>query len=140
HRVCGAAARGASDLRDDAERAREAAPVLDLHERAHAIEPDVGLHTAKRAGRLGNVIARTFARERDDLDVRGHAVEALLEVRRAAGHIYAGRPASCPAHCLPGLAHRFVRDAARIDDGDVDVSACLDVPTGGEALADLLRV
>ena len=37
--VGGAAPRAAADERDHAERARERAAVLDLHERAHAVEP-----------------------------------------------------------------------------------------------------
>jgi hypothetical protein len=38
-----------ADERDHAEVAREAAAVLDLHERAHAVEASVGLHAAQRA-------------------------------------------------------------------------------------------
>ena len=54
HRVGAAAAGGAADERDHAERTRERAAVLDLHERAHAVEPRVRLHAADRADIAGD--------------------------------------------------------------------------------------
>ena len=79
HRVGAAAARGAADERDHAERARERAAVLDLHERAHAVEPRVGLHAADRADVAGDRLDRLLDLARDDGDVRGQPGEGVLE-------------------------------------------------------------
>ena len=51
---------------NDAERAREAAAVLHLHEGADPVEPDVGPHAADRADVAGDELGRALARERDD--------------------------------------------------------------------------
>ena len=72
-----AAPRAAADERDHAKRARERAAVLDLHERAHAVEPVVGLHAADRADiacdRLGDLLAATS----DHADVGGKTREGV---------------------------------------------------------------
>ena len=70
HGVGAAAARGAADERDHAERARERAAVLDLHERAHAVEPRVGLHATDRADVAGDCLDRLLDLTADDGDVR----------------------------------------------------------------------
>src|SRR5439155_7617916 len=66
HRGGAAAARRAAHERDHAEVARERAAVLDLHERAYAIEPRVGLDTADRADVAGHVCSRLLGALRDD--------------------------------------------------------------------------
>ena len=71
HRSGAAAARGAAHERDDAEVARERAAVLDLHERANAIEARVGLDAADRADVAGDERGGLLASLRDDDDVRG---------------------------------------------------------------------
>src|SRR2546430_343966 len=48
HRGRGPTARRTADERDHAKVAREAAAVLDLHERAHAVEPSISLYAADR--------------------------------------------------------------------------------------------
>ena len=70
HRVRAAAARRAANERDHAEVARERAAVLDLHERAHAVEPRVGLHAADRADVACDERGRLLGALRDDRDVR----------------------------------------------------------------------
>ena len=76
HGSGGAAARPAADERDDAERARERAAVLDLHEGTRPLEPRVGLHAADRADVAGNDIGNVLARLRDDRDVGRDVLEA----------------------------------------------------------------
>ena len=54
----------------------------------------------------------------------GQARESVAgEVRAAARHVDAARPPGGPARRLARLPHRLVRDAARVDDGDVGVLA-----------------
>ena len=69
HGVGAAAARGAAHERDHAEGAREAAAVLHLDERAHAVEPRVGLDAADRADVARDERGRLLAAARDDHDV-----------------------------------------------------------------------
>ena len=59
HRVGAAAARRPADERDHAEGAREAAAVLDLHERARPVEPRVGLDAADRADVAGDGVRQS---------------------------------------------------------------------------------
>ena len=83
-----AAARRAAHERDDAEVARERAAVLDLHERAHAVEPRVGLDAADRTDVAGDERGGLLAALRDDDDVLGQAGERVAaEVRAAAGDV-----------------------------------------------------
>src|SRR5206468_12283320 len=90
HRSGGAAPGRAANRRDHAEGAREAAPVLDLHERAHAVEPRVGLHATDGADVAGDEAGRVLAAPGDDHDVLGKAVEAVgSQARTAAGHVHA---------------------------------------------------
>ena len=92
HGVRAAAARGAAHERDDAEAAREAAAVLHLDERAHAVEPRVGLHAADRADVAGDERRRLLAAPGDDDDVLRQAGEGVGgEVRAAAGDVDAAR-------------------------------------------------
>ena len=54
------------------------AAVLHLHERAHAVEPRVGLHAADRADIPGDRGRRLLAAPRDDDDVLRRALERVL--------------------------------------------------------------
>src|SRR5207247_11163354 len=87
NRVRTTAARGSADERNHAEPAREAAPVLDTHERTHAVEPRVGLNASDRADVPRDERRRLLRPTRDDGHVVGQAVERLLEVGPAAGHV-----------------------------------------------------
>ena len=92
HRVGAPAARRAAHERDHAEVAGERAAVLDLHERANAVEPRVGLDAADRADVAGDERRRLLGAPRDDGDVRRQARERVpREVRGAAGHVDARR-------------------------------------------------
>ena len=135
-----AAPRRAPNLGDHAEAAREAAPVLDLHEGAHPAEADVRLDAPERPDGACDEAGRSFARKPDDFDVLGKPVEAPFEVRRAAGHVDAPRATGRPARFLAGLSDGLVRDAARVDDRDVDRPFALDMAVGDQALAQLLGV
>src|SRR5919197_4475105 len=64
-----AASRRPAHERDDTEGAGEAAPVLDFHERADAVEAGVGLNAADRPDVSRDELGRLFAPARDDDDV-----------------------------------------------------------------------
>ena len=81
HRGGASAARGAAHERDDAEAARERAAVLDLDERADAVEPVVGLDAAERPELAGEEAGRLLGAAGDDGDVRGQGS------RRAGGEV-----------------------------------------------------
>jgi hypothetical protein len=130
----------APNLGDDAETAGEAAAVLDLHEGAHPIKTDIRLDATQRPDGAGDEAGGSLAREPDDFDVFGKSVEASFEVRRAAGHVNAPRATSHPARFLTGLSDGLVRDAARVEDGDVNRSFALDMSVGDQSLAQLLGV
>ena len=70
HRRGGAAARCAAHERDHAERARERAAVLDLHERSDAVEPVLGVDAADRANVAGDECRGFVAGPPCDDDVR----------------------------------------------------------------------
>ena len=74
-----AATRGAADERDDAERARERAAVLDPDEGAHAVEPVIGLDAADRADIGRDGLGELLAAARDHADVVGQAGERARE-------------------------------------------------------------
>ena len=115
-----AAARGAAHERDHAEVAREAAAVLHLDERAHAVEPRVGLDAADRADVAGDERRRLLAALRDDDDVLGQAGERVRgEVRAAARDVDAAVRPRGPRGLPCATSRRLVRDAAGVDDGDV---------------------
>ena len=79
--VGAAAAGGAAHERDHAERARERAAVLDLDERADAVEPGVGLDAGDRA------------------DVAGDRLDRLLDLAGTTV-TFAGRPAKAVSESL----------------------------------------
>ena len=89
HRIGTTTARRPANERDHAERAREGAAVLDLHEGASALEPGVGLDAAERAdaGRDGD--RHLLARQRNDRHVRCRAVEGSSEICATPGHVHA---------------------------------------------------
>src|SRR2546430_4560985 len=85
HRGRGPTARRTADERDHAEVAREAAAVLDLHERAHAVEPGIGLNAADRTHVPGYEGRRLLTRPGDDGHVGRQTRKGLAgEIRRAA--------------------------------------------------------
>jgi hypothetical protein len=108
---------------------------------ADAVEPRVGADAADRA----------------DVPATASGVSSLLRLTTTT---FSGRPAKpsasrlattagdvdmsmCPSRsrrCVTRLTHRFVRDAAGIDDRHVGVAATLRVTVGEQALTDLLRV
>ena len=104
HRLGAAAPRGAAHERDHAEVAREAAAVLHLDERAHAVEPSVRLDAADRADVAGDERRRLLAPPRDDDDVLGQPGERVAgEVRAAAGDVDAPMRARGARRRLAGL-------------------------------------
>jgi hypothetical protein len=70
-RVGCTAPRSAAHERDHAELAREAAPVLDADERAHAVEPRVGPDASNRTDVPGHERGRLLGPPRDDGHVPG---------------------------------------------------------------------
>ncbi len=136
-----AAPGGAAHLRNHAERAREAAAVLHLHERPDPVEADVGPDAADRADVARDELRRPLSGKTDDCDVLGQAGERVAgKVGRTARHVDPLRSSRGAARCLARLAHGLVGDAARVHDGDVRRLARLDVAVGDQALADLLDV
>ena len=88
HGLGRAAAGGAAHERDDAERAREGAAVLDLDERAHALEPVVRLHAADRPHVGGDGVGDLLAAPATTRTLSGMPGEcALGEVRGAPRHV-----------------------------------------------------
>ncbi len=142
HGVGGAGSRGPTDERDDAEVAREAAAVLHLQERSHAVEPALGLHAGDGADVPGDRRRSLLARTGDDDHVVGERLErGSGEVGAAARDIHATVRAGRPGGSLAGLAHRLVRDAAGVDDGDLGATVSrLDVSVGEQSLPECLRV
>ena len=141
HRVGGTAARGAADERDHAEVAREAAAVLHLDERAHAVEPRVGLHTADRADVAGNEGRGLLAALRHHDDVLRQSRERVCrEVRGATGDIDASVRPRGARGLFSGLRDGLMGDAARVDDRDVGGVVTLRVAVGEQPLAHLVRI
>ena len=120
HRGSSAAARAAAHERDHAEVAGEAAAVLDLHERTHAIEACVGLHAADRAHVARHEGRRLLASPPHDGDVlRKPGERVAREVRRAAGDVHLAVSPRRACSGLSRLADGLVCNAARVDDGDI---------------------
>ena len=140
HRSRAAATRRAAHERDDAERARERAAVLDLHERTRSLEARVRPDAADRADVSGDGVGNRFARPRDHGDVRCDRLEGTGEVRGAPGHVHAPVRSRSARHGLARLRDGLVRDAAGVDDGDVRSSGHLVVTVAEQALAHGLRV
>ena len=125
----------------DAEVAREAAAVLHLDERAHAVEarrPPGRSRRRRRRRRPRPASPRSASRSRPrsrgrpaNASPARFAPQPVTYTRcvRARG---AGRG-------LARLAHGLVRDAARVDDGDVGVRP-LDMAVGSQPLAQRLGV
>src|SRR6266851_3181930 len=136
-------ARRAADERDHAEVAREAAAVLELDERAHAVETGISLNAADRTHVPGHEGRRLLARPGDDGYVGRQTRKGVAgEVRRAARDVDARVRAR---HACSGLARFpdcFVRDATRIDDGNIGTGfwGLLEVTVREQALADFLRI
>ena len=137
-----AAARGAAHERDHAEVAAEGTAVLDLDERAHAVDPGVGLHAPDRADVARHECGGCLAALRDDGHVLGQARECVArQVGAATGDVDAPMAARGPCGGLAALGERLVRDAARADHGDVRARAVqLVVAVPKQRLADLVHV
>ncbi len=136
-----ATARRAPHQRDDAEVARERAAVLDLHERANAIEARVRLDAADRPHVARDERGGLLAPFRDDDDVRRQPGEARrAEVGAAAGDVDATVRASGARRRLAALRDRLVRHAAGADHRDVGVLGPLVVAVAQQRLAHLVRV
>ena len=140
HRCRRAAARRSPNERDDAERARERATVLDLHERADPLESRARLHAADRADVAGNGSGHLFARSRDHRDVGRDLLEGRSEVRGAARDVDAAVRPRGAGDGLTRLRDGLVRDAARIHDRDVTRARHLAVAVAEQPLANGLRV
>ena len=92
----------AAHERDHAERARERAAVLDLHEGANAVEPRVRLHAADCADVAGDGLDRLLDLTLNDGDVGRQPGEGVLgEPRAAARHVHTGVRTSRPRGGLP---------------------------------------
>ena len=141
HGLGAARASRAPHERDHAERARERAAVLDLHEGANAVELRIGLDAADRADVAGDGLDRLLDLARNDRDVRGKPGEGGLgEPGPAAGHVHARMRASRSRGGLARLREALVRDAARVHDGNVAASLHLAVAVAEQPLAQRLRV
>ena len=140
NRARAAAARGAAHEWDDAEVARERAAVLDLHERAHAVDPRVGLDAADRADVTRDERRSLLAALRDDGDVLRQAGECVEQVRAAAGDVDTFVQACGPRCRLAALRDGLVGDAARADHGDVGAGVSLVVAVAEQRLAHLVHV
>jgi hypothetical protein len=141
HGVGAAAPRRAAHERDHAERAGERAAVLDLHERAHAVEPRGRLDAADRADVAGDRLHRLLDLAGDDGHVRREPRECGVgEPRAAAGHEDASVRARRTRGGLARLGEALVGDAARVDDGDVAVPFDLAMAVAHEPLAQRVRV
>jgi len=131
----------AAHLRDHAEVAREAAAVLHLDERPHALEPDVRLHAADGTDVARDERGSSLAREPNDAYMRGQPGEGLArEVGGTAGHVDGTRASRGSARSLARLAHGFVSHAAGVQNRDVSVVERLAVALSDEPLANLLSV
>src|SRR6266576_4243995 len=143
HRGHGAATRSTTDKRNHAEVAGEAAAVLDLHERAHAVETGTCLNAPDRAHVSGHEGRCLLARPGNHGHVGWQAREGVAgEIRSAAGHVNATVRACRARGRLARLSDGLVRDAARVDDRDVGttVHALFEMTVRQQALADFLRV
>ena len=109
HRIGTTTARRPANERDHAERARERAAVLDLHEGASALEPGVGLDAAEsRRRRQRRRSASSSLGQRNDRHVRCRAVEGSSEIRAAPGHVDAAMRSARRAR-RPGATSRSPR-------------------------------
>ena len=141
HGICRATARCAAHEWDDAEVAREAAAVLHLDERAHAVEAGVGLNAADRADVTGDESGRLLAALRHDDDVLREARKCIRgKVGAAAGDVHAAMRPRSTRRFFAGLGQRLVRHTARVDDRDVGVVVALHVAVDKEPLTHLVRV
>src|SRR6266566_164039 len=143
HRGRGAAPRSTTDERDHAEVAGEAAAVLDLYERTHAVETGICLNAADRAYVSGHEGRCLLARPGDHRHIGGQAREGVAgEIRRAAGHVNAAVGACRTGGRLAGLPDGLVRDAARVDDRDVGTTArvLFEMTVRKQARTDFLRI
>ena len=121
-----AAPRSSPHLRDHAERAREAAPVLHLDEGADAIEASFRLDARDGADVACDRGGRVLARLAHYDDVVGEPSERVRrKIRRAAGDEDPSVCASQPRDRLARLRHGLVRHAAGAHDGDVGASSAL---------------
>ena len=135
-----ATSRSSADEGNHAERARERAPVLDLHECSDAIEAVVGGHAADRADVAGDEGGRLVACPPSDDDARRQARKGAVEVRGAPGDVHRVRRAGRPADGLTRFRDRLVRHAARVDDLDLASLVDLGVAVREQPLPDRLRV
>ena len=138
--LSGPAARRTAHERDDAEVAREATTVLDLHERAHAIETRIGLDAGDRADIAGDGGRGLLAAAGDHDHVLREAVERCCEIGTAARDVDAAVGSRGPRSRMPRLAHGLVRDTAGVHNRDVARIVNLGMTVGEEAFADELRV
>src|SRR4029077_1843849 len=95
HRNRRPTARRTADERDHAEVAREAAAVLDLHERAHTVEAGISLNAADRTNVPGDEPRRLLTRPGDDGHVgrqtrKGVACETCRAARDVNACVRAG--------------------------------------------------
>ena len=94
-----------------------------------------------RADVAGNESCGLLGAPRDDHHVRGQAGEAVArEVGGAAGDIHAAVGARGSGCGLAALGEGLVRDAARVDDGDICGVGRLDVAAGEQVLTELVHV
>ena len=114
-----AAPRATADERDHAERARERAAVLDLHERARSLEARGGVDAADRAHVARHGRRALLARAGDDRARSARHPRRRPRDSRAAGDVDAPVRPRCTGDRLPRLRDRLVRHAARVDDRDV---------------------
>ncbi len=141
HTVGRAAPRSSPNVRDHAERAREAAAVLHLDEGADAVEASFRLDARDRADIACHGCGSVLAPLRDDDDVvREPGERVLRKIRRAAGDVDAAVRACQARDRLARLRNRLVRHAARADDGDVGVSGALQMSVGKQPLAHRMGV
>ena len=140
HRPRRAAAGRPADERYDAERARERAAVLDLHERAYPVESRTRLYAADRADLTGDGSGHLLARTGKHRHVGRDLLEGRSQIRGAPRDVDAVVRPCRSGDGLTRFRDGLVRDAACIHDRDVTSARHLAVAVAEQPLAHRLRV
>ena len=140
HRARTPAPGSAADERDHAEGAGKGAAVLDLDERTCSLDARVAADATDRADVSRNCVGCLAPDAREDRHVFRQSFERTLEPGPATHDEDTPVRSRAARDHLARLRHGFVRDAARIDDGDVGRTLALGVPVGEQPLANTLGI
>ena len=108
--------------------------VLDLHERADAVETHLVVDAADRADVAGDERGRLLRAPGDDDDVVRHLRERVREVRAATRDVDAACERRRARDFLPRLGDGLVGHAARVHDRDLGAARELAMAVGDQAL------